>query len=354
VRLKKSTTAAQTEALVNEYKGHLFEYLVAAELSRELCIETAFLEHFGGSTKERLLYYEQWLKDFDRTLIQQLKNWSGQVVLDLKASDSFTSVLSTKWTHIYLLGKDSQGSGHEFGEADILLQTLSDPHGEMKSLGLSLKLYKDQGAINTKSAGLKSFLTKYFAPFDTVFIDQKILDEKGSEIFHELAEDFYEMAGLPILSAKPFGNDWTQAGLEVLPGKLPKAFQERLYQSYYERILPLKNFLISYSKKDPELFADCLKPLCGFASENLIQLNARHFSDGTLKTEVLTFTALNETLKDFRFIDDKQNPDQVTVKSSFEIDLGVRILQIRLKPMNQFTQEAYKINCSLKRKEVER
>lgn len=349
MRLKKTTTSAQAEALVNEYKGHLFEYLVAAELSRVLGIETAFLEHFGGQAKDRLIYYEQWLKDFDRALIAQLQNWSRQVVLDLKESDSFTLVFLSNWTHIFLLGKDSQGTGHQFGEADILLQT-----NEGKSLGLSLKLYKDQGAINTKSAGLKSFLTKYFAPFETVQIDQKILDDKCSEIFYELAEDFYEMAGLTATSAKPFGEDWIQAGLEVLPGKLPKVFQERLYQSYFERITPLKNFLMSYALKDSVLFANCLKPLCGFASENLIQLNARHFSDGKLQTEILTFQALNETLKDFRFIDDNQDNDQSSIKSSFAIDLGSRVLQIRLKPMNQFIQEAYKINCSLKRKEGDR
>jgi len=351
VRLKKSTTSAQAEALVNEYKGHLFEYLVAAELSRALGNETAFLEHFGGESKDRLIYYEQWLKDFDRALIGQLQNWSRQVVLDLKESDSFALLSSSKWTHIYLLGKDSQGAGHEFGEADILLQ---DSSGVGTSLGLSLKLYKDQGAINTKSAGLKSFLTKYFAPFETAVIDQKILDEKCSEIFQELAEDFYEMAGLTPTSAKLFGEDWIQAGLEVLPGKLPKAFQERLYQSYYERITPLKEFLMSYAQKDRQLFANCLKPLCGFASENLIQLNARHFSDGSLQTEILTFAALNETLKDFRFIEEDLSKDQLGIKSSFVIDLGSRVLQIRLKPMNQFIQEAYKINCSLKRKEGNR
>lgn len=351
MRLKKTTTSAQAEALVNEYKGHLFEYLVAAELSRALGLETAFLEHFGGESKDRLIYYEQWLKDYDRSLIQQLQKWSQQVVLEFKKSDAFTLVLSSNWSHIYLLGKDSQAQGHDFGEADILLQSSSE---SPKSLGLSLKLYKDQGAINTKSAGLKSFLSKYFAAFDTAEIDQKILDETCSEIFLELARDFYEMAGITPTSAKVFGQDWTDAGMQVLPGKLPKAFQERLYQSYYERLVPLKKFLMSYSDRDPVLFANCLKPLCGFARENLIQLNARHFSDGSLNTEILTFEALKQTLSDYRFIDEASDSHKKNQKSSFAIDLGVRILQIRLKPMNQFIQEAYKINCSFKRKEVER
>jgi hypothetical protein len=68
--------SGQNEALVNELKGNLFEYLVGSLLARGLNLEAKFVNDFnqqnGGQSKSDLVGYQQWLIEADRNLYLKL------------------------------------------------------------------------------------------------------------------------------------------------------------------------------------------------------------------------------------------------------------------------------------------
>ena len=48
----------QNEAIINEFKGNLFEYLVAAFLAAHFRVERTFSDSFQGWMREQLSRYE--------------------------------------------------------------------------------------------------------------------------------------------------------------------------------------------------------------------------------------------------------------------------------------------------------
>ena len=144
-----------SNALINEYKGNLFEYLVAISTAKRLGIEAAFLQSFGGEAKQRLTFYQHELMELDRSLYTQLPVFAEEVaeLLYKKASDR-------KIENILVMGK-SAGASHDesYGECDIMM--VSQKH----QYPYSLKFCKYGAYVNTKSGGIRSFFNKYFADY---------------------------------------------------------------------------------------------------------------------------------------------------------------------------------------------
>ena len=65
---------AGREALINELKGNLFEYIVGHHLSRLLRIEEQFIGNFDLGLKRRFFQYESKLRELDPDLLRELPN----------------------------------------------------------------------------------------------------------------------------------------------------------------------------------------------------------------------------------------------------------------------------------------
>jgi len=65
-------SSSQKEALINEFKGNLFEYLVGHSLACLAQVESRFIQSFGGELRSRLSEYESWLRVHDQELIYAL------------------------------------------------------------------------------------------------------------------------------------------------------------------------------------------------------------------------------------------------------------------------------------------
>ena len=76
-------TLAQKEALLNELKGNLFEYLVGSFMARNLKIERQFIESFGGEIRSQLTNYETWIRNYEPELLKQLPVLARTMANDL-------------------------------------------------------------------------------------------------------------------------------------------------------------------------------------------------------------------------------------------------------------------------------
>ena len=152
--------------MINEIKGHLFEYLVGWSLARRYGVEKDFIRGFTGSLRSRLTSYQSFLQQNDEQLYRQLPLLSDSTVQGL------LSYLPSSIKHIRVIGKIA-GASHDQTrhEADILLE------GD-EIIPVSLKLCKENSFVNTKSGGVKSFLAKYFA----LLPDHKKWQEKTDSI----------------------------------------------------------------------------------------------------------------------------------------------------------------------------
>ena len=52
----------QSQAYLNEYKGNLFEYLVALEVAQKFHIQSQFMQSLGPNQWELLQHYEREIK----------------------------------------------------------------------------------------------------------------------------------------------------------------------------------------------------------------------------------------------------------------------------------------------------
>lgn len=328
-------TSIQKEALINEYKGNLFEFLVAQNLAQGFALESSFLKALPTSFQERLAFYQDYLLQNDRELFKRLP------LLAKNVSEAIRARLVGQWSEVLLVGKlAGVHEREEWGEADIILK------GDSGTKKISLKLCKDNAYVNTKSAGVKSFIEKYFFRFADATKWQKELNEKVEKDFYKMAHALYEKAGLQFTGH--FDESWTEAGLSELPGQLELEYSEIVLQYYAELASFLKDVLIQFQKADPVNFALSLYPVVGIAEEDILQVICFHGMKDHEKYQMkeislMEITDIENELKALQFrIDDKE-------KSSFEIALSKVILQIRCKPMNKFTVPGLKINCSIKK-----
>jgi len=316
-----------SNALLNEYKGNLFEYLVAAHLAALWKIEKPFLLSFGGEAKKRLTFYQNELLKADPDLYHQLGPSA------LKAAhliDHYYGQLS--FHNILVLGKSAGGSHDEsFAECDIMLCS------DLEDIPVSLKFCKKGAYVNTKSAGIRSFITKYFKAFPKAVLFQEELNHFLDLSFESMGRAMYDKCDLVYDN---FGDHWNESDL---PGELPSHLKEILLNHYYNVCSKLFTTIKEFYKSDPEMFFDSLLPIIGIGRDDIVQVTCFHKNGHHIESieffDKKDFVALKSSLA---FLDYKKET------SSFEISLKDKILQIRVKPMNVFTVSGLKVNCSLK------
>lgn len=332
----------QKEAILNECKGNLFEFLVAQGLAARCFLEDQFLLNLPAEFKNKLGSYEELMRTHEPKLLVKLPVLASQTVKYLWENLDLQRYEFSQWN---VIGKMVATNDNEcWNETDIVgsYQEVGAKSAESKKLALSLKLSKDHSYTNTKSAGVKSFLTKYFGAFDSLTLTQmqKELNHEVDESFLMMGHRLYRMADLEFKGA--FKSDWSELYTE-LPGELPLEMREIVHENYHRVALKLSSLLLKLKELDKELFFESLYALCGFGHAEIIQVSCFH-QDYELK-EI--------SIKSFDDIFKQANKECIllplkNLASSVEVVMGPVALQIRVKPMNKFTTAAYKINCSIK------
>lgn len=344
---KTLVNLGQKEALLNEYKGNLFEFLVAKELATLLKKESFFLSHLSRDLLERLRLYQETLLEYDRDLYQKLPVLAKDFVKELYASwsdDKKNEFLSID--EIFLLGKLAANSGERlWKEADILLRSGSGINFEIP---ISLKLSKKGSYTNTKSAGIMSFFTTYFEVFDEKYQKPLSIHDRQAR-FNLLLDNSFDQMALMLYREKAlvyeggFGPSYLNHYSD-LPGELQGQDREILMEHYKRLAKALVDELKELSRLDSQLFTRCLFDLMGFSSEETRVWTCYH-------QDHLFYEAHEESLNGFAKLCATQN--DVTFlplegAGSVNIKLVNLTLQLRIKPMNKFTTKAYKVNCSIK------
>ncbi len=327
-------TASQNEALINEFKGNLFEYLVGLELAKSIQAEAAYLSSIDSELIMRLRSYEDWLWQNDDELAEQLPQ------LAKSCSCYLLENYQSNFKRVLLVGKIAGGSHDEsVGEADLLL--IDD---EEKSTSISLKLCRKGAYVNTKSAGIRSFLSKYFESVPDINLAQERLSLVLDHSFKELARELHSRHDL--CPSDKFSDDWLEAELPVLPGALEPYDQDLLYQHYFRVIQVINETLTEAFKKWPKQFNQSLASVLGFNDSSLLQLTCYHHEVDKKKyqlsyCELVNYDQRKEQLDQATFIAPQVKQASMTIRYPFGN------LQIRVKPMNKFTVSALKINCSV-------
>lgn len=347
----------QTEALVNEFKGHLFEFLVAHHMARKCDREALFLEGLRPSEVKLLQDYEDWLAHHRPRLKNNLAAWAQ------KTAEEILNLLSTRLGEgnipPFTIGLSGKTSGPEMGErdlkeADIFLRrdhplTKSVKKSEELFL-ISLKLCRSSAYVNTKSAGTKSFFVTYFRDVEQAAILGELQESFNREVstyhqellFHLLdAIDYTTEEDIP--TSALFAKVWTEEGRSLLPGEL-EANHHRILEEHYHRIIQAlyKRFI---ELKKMENFKEALFPLLGFGRRDMIQvITFYHEKKGDQALDSIAITEkdiLESFVTQAEIIPPQMGQNFFSLKSK---DLT---FQIRIKPMNTFHVESYKINCSI-------
>lgn len=344
---KTLVNLGQKEALLNEYKGNLFEFLVAKELAVLLKKEAFFLSHLSRELMERLRLYQETLLEYDRDLYQKLPVLAKTLVTDLFSSwDESKKAELLQANEIFLLGKLEATSGERlWKEADIILRHTSDP---VMEIPISLKLSKKGSYTNTKSAGIMSFFPTYFSRFDERCSDIENVHRR-QERFNLLIDSSFDQMALLLHREKGlayeggFGNSYL-GHYPDLPGELVGVDREILMDHYKRLSEGLLNELKLLESIDAKLFRQCLFELMGFSSMETRVWTCfhqdHHFSYAH-EQDLRSFLKKCEKEERVEFLP-LEGAGSVNIKI---VDI---ILQLRIKPMNKFTTKAYKVNCSVK------
>ena len=329
---KENDSKSQKEAYLNEYKGHLFEFLLARLIARDALVEKNFFSQIHPSLLKRFKTYEAEIRKLDSELLKALPKLSREAFSNLKKE------LPREIRQVHVLGKlmgASQNSS--LGESDLVLVS------KEKVLPLSLKLCRFGAFVNTKSGGIKSFIKKYFSDFDEALFMQNNLNLKIDAFFNALISELTEINQLE--TSIPFKDAWRKKGLSELPGELSKKNRERIYQYYNEIINELYKSLEKFKNENSEVFKHVLKPLLGFSHDDMWRVIC--FYKNELRCPY-NFSGLNLTRADeldkLKLVLHPPKEDL----SSFVLKTSKFEFQIRVKPMNKFTAPALKVNCSVR------
>lgn len=324
------------QALLNEYKGNLYEYLVGAALSSLYKTESKYILGLTADFRKMLAVQESFIREYYPDLLLDLpvlaKSLAQEIYnkLDLKNE---SEVL------VELVGKVALASHDDrYAEADLVIKESSNIYP------ISIKLSKAHAYVNTKSAGVKSFIAKYFnskiiCPTQT----QNDLNIKTEKLIEWLGRELHEAKDLDY--SENYEN-WLIAGMPTLPGQLEgetrdiyKTFLHRLNQEIFTAI----KTLFDTDKKD---FIESSLSLIGFSDKNIIQATTYYVNQNG---RYVLFKNIIDTFEDFKSDLSKIKLGELkTSAANFDIHFKDRILQLRLKAMNKFTSKSYKINCSVK------
>ena len=319
-----SQDQTKKEALFNEVKGSLFEYLMARRLAHLAGNELSFLESLDKNYLNVLSQQDRMVRQFYPEMLTFLNQ-----VSEISASELVTFLGEIPHTP-QLKGK--MGTNHE---ADLMLESSKG------TIPLSLKLNKKNAYVNTKSGGIKSFFENYFS-----FIDSKVQQEFNLLVDHEYTRMSYELHALNDMEYVGNYASWVRSGKSELPGEL--STEERgILKSFYARIaFEMHRILKDAQEAKPKAFTASLPALMGFSTPEILQLVCFHDfktqNPGTVS--IHSYADMKKWLENVQIL-----PFAVT--SSVEMSLGDWALQIRVKPMNKFTTTAIKINCSVKFKQ---
>lgn len=330
----------QIESLLNECKGNLFEFLVAQSLSRRFKKEDVFLLSLPRDFRGRLQFYEETIRHHDSELLKNLPLLAEAVSENLEQHALFKNKTNLSFT---VIGKIVATNDNELWNETDIVAFEEFPDGRHKKYFLSLKLTKDHSYTNTKSAGIKSFIEKYFSSFGALASDyQTRLNLAVDESFYMMGHKLYGMIDQEFNGS--FDTRWSTTQTE-LPGELNSEMKEVVHDNYFRVAIKVHEYLKELHDNSPELFYQSLHALCGFGNPDIIQVSCFHqnalLRDIKIKTQNDMFA---------------NNSSEISVKDitigvgSFDIAFEKFVLQIRVKPMNKFTTAAYKINCSIKMK----
>lgn len=330
----------QIESLINECKGNLFEFLVAQSLSRRFKKEDLFLISLPRDFRSRLQFYEETIREFDSDLLKNLPVLASSVAEKLEEHDLFKNKNQFSFS---VIGKMVATNDNSLWNETDIVAIEETPDGIQKKHFISLKLTKDHSYTNTKSAGIKSFIEKYFSLFESRSLKfQKQLNLEVDESFHMMGHKLYSMIDQEFNGS--FDSRWSQFYPE-LPGELSAEMKEVVHLNYFRVAQKVREFLGELYLENPSYFYQSLHALCGFGNTEIIQVQCFH-QNAQLK-EILIKSHHDLLSSDPKEIHIKDlNPGA----SSFDIVFKKFVLQIRVKPMNKFTTAAYKINCSIKMK----
>lgn len=322
-----SQDQTKKEALFNEVKGSLFEYLVAKTLARRSGDELSFQQGLDANYLNVLSQQDRMIRQFYPEMMIFLSKASAtaaEKIIERLGEIPAKPRVTGKFSH----SKDSQ----DIHEADLIVETNAGP------LPISLKLNKKNSFVNSKSGGIKSFFSVYF-PFIEAHIQQNFNQLVDME-FNRMA---LELHALHDMEFQGNFDEWVKKGFSELPGELSLAERDIL-KLYYARIAREMHLILQAGQKqNPPAFAQSLLPLMGFSSANILQVICFH-----------EFKTRHEVTVDIHSSQEVSSVlQQATLNafgdiSSVEISVGKWDLQIRVKPMNKFTTTAIKINCSIK------
>lgn len=330
----------QVESLLNECKGNLFEFLVAQTLSRRFGGEDLFLLSLPRDFRARLQFYEETIRQHDLELLRNLPLLAQSVADQLERHPIFSKKSKFSFS---VIGKMVATNDNSLWNETDIVAIEEWGQGQTKKHFISLKLTKDHSYTNTKSAGIKSFIEKYFSAFtDLAPVYQMKLNKEVDESFHMMGHKLYLMSDMEFGGV--FDQRWSELHTE-LPGELSSEMKEVVHANYYRVAQRIREYLGILFQQDPEKFYLSLHALCGFGNPDIVQVHCFHQSsqlkDIVIKTHVDLFA---------------NDPHEIELKeltsgaASFDVVFQKFVLQIRVKPMNKFTTAAYKINCSIKMK----
>ncbi len=330
----------QIESLLNECKGNLFEFLVAQHLSKLYGSEDLFLLNLHGDYRKRLQFYEQTVRHHNPGMLVSLSPMAQSVAKTLEGSSYF---IGKKKFSFFVIGKLTSGSDSDFWNETDIVASEDLGHGESQKLYLSLKLTKDHSFTNTKSAGVKSFIEKYFNKVDpTANFRQTSFNKEVDESFFMMGHKLYEMIDQDFKGS--FDSRFTDHYSE-LPGELSQEMRKVIHQNYFRVITKLKMIMNDLYTSNPIAFFEALGSLCGFGNKDIIQVSCIHLNNELKNVYIKAYHDLfGKEENSLGFSDIEPGG------SSFEIRFKKINLQIRIKPMNKFTTAAYKVNCSIKMK----
>ncbi|MGB0454341.1 MAG: hypothetical protein ACPGJV_11580 [Bacteriovoracaceae bacterium] len=326
----------QSESLLNEMRGNLFEYLVAYEVACFYGLQSSFENTQHPHVVEQLRHYQSWILKNYPDLVSKIMGLSKKFVQSLEEKEIFKNW--PKPESIVVSGKKVGANRNSAsGEADIIL-SVNDRDDQ--SLYLSLKMCRKNSFINTKSAGAKSFIEKYFDHSVSKSIQEEFnlfIDQS----FEQMALELYQLYGLNFTGG--FDKAWDETIGSRLPGNQEVPAKEIIRDHYQRLARRLYSIVSQLFTENAEQFRETLLILQGFDNPEVVQLNCLYQNEYEFDSAyALEYAKLKDDFSDL-LIEDGIGT------SSFHILSKNWSFQIRIKPMNEFTTNSYKINCSLKK-----
>jgi hypothetical protein len=303
-------------ALINEYKGNVFEYLVAQEIKKN--IENTEIIWPKGM-HEMVMIQERYIRKYDPVL------WSNLPKMATAYANDFLQSLAKEVVLLKIIGTGKLNNQiQDLNGSDLIFETKGAP------IGLSIKMAKSSSWVNTKSSGLQSF-SKYFEKNDLFQVDfNSWLNEKYKDFSYEL----HEVYGLDPSSNF---NDWKKKNLPLLPGDLSSKGKFVLYNFYQSIILKLVDYFEDLILKNEKKFIQGIK--------NILSWDSTEKHIGICFYKEIDMSFKNVVFRPSHF-DFKNYGPLITNKSNFEIHFPRFNVQFRVKPMNTFTQPGFKLNIS--------